>query len=338
MGSATRRLLFAALAVAAIASPATSCGSDRGPEGGASDRTTSTTRPAATTGPTTGSGATTTTGPTTSAAVGCATAGLPTTIPYRTVASVAPNLTSLDVWAPAEACGAPVVVWVHGGGYRGGDKGNQIADKRALFNGRGWILVSVNYRLTDGSATSARYPDHYQDVAAALAWIHDRIAAYGGDPSRVALTGHSAGADIVANVVAERSYLAAHGLTATETLRCLAPLDTEGFDKVAAADEAEDVLWRRALGNDPGYATDTSATLLTRAGAPVLPTLGVYRGTPKRQAIERAYLDAVAARGARTVAVDARSLTHAEVNSHIGATGDTVMTPPLMAFLDTCLR
>jgi acetyl esterase/lipase len=326
MGTRTRRLLAATLVVAAIASLATSCGGDDGSGGTASDRTTSPTR------------STTTTGATPSTPSGCGTTGLPTTVRYRTIPGVAANLTSLDVWVPAGACDAPVVVWVHGGGYRGGDKRNQLDDKRALFGAKGWILVSVNYRLTDGSPTGARYPDHYEDVAAALAWVHDHVASYGGDPARVAVAGHSAGADIVANVVAEPRYLAAHGLTATEALRCLAPLDTEGFDKVTASDDAEDVLWQRALGNDPDYATHTSATLLTQAGGPVVPTLGVYRGTAQRQAIERAYLDAVAARGVRTVAVDARSLTHAEVNNRIGAPGDTVVTPPLVAFLGTCLR
>ena len=66
----------------------------------------------------------------------------------------------------------PVVVWVHGGGYRKGDKAQQVAAKVALFAKRGWIFASVNYRLTKlTDPVPARYPAHYDDVAAAVAWL-----------------------------------------------------------------------------------------------------------------------------------------------------------------------
>ncbi len=57
----------------------------------------------------------------------------------------------------------------------------------------------------------------------------------------------------------------------------------------------------------------------------------------RRQAIEQGYASALRAAKVRATTIDARSLTHAEVNSRIGARGDTVMTPPLVAFLKTCL-
>ena len=267
----------------------------------------------------------------------CAEPGLPTTVAYRRIPGVPRNATSLDIHAPAGACDAPVVVWVHGGGYHHGDKANGMRDKAALFNGRGWILVSVNYRLTRvGDASSAHYPDHYEDVAAALAWIEDNIADYGGDAGRLALLGHSAGADIVANVAAEPTYLADQGASA-DLIDCLAPLDTAGFDKPRAS-EVEGRQWLDALGNNPDYLTATSATLLLRSGeaAPPPDTLTVYRGTLRRQAVELDYLRATRQAGGETVAVDARSLTHGQVSSRIGAAGDRVMTPPLTRFLRTC--
>ncbi len=271
------------------------------------------------------------------AAEGCAEPGRPTTVAYRRIADVPRNATSLDVHAPADACDAPVVVWVHGGGYHHGDKANGMRDKVALFNRRGWILVSVNYRLTRaGDPSSAHYPDHYEDVAAALAWVEGNIAGYGGDAGRLALLGHSAGADIVANVAAEPTYLADQGASA-DLIDCLAPFDTAGFDKPRAS-AVEGRQWRDALGNHPGYLTDTSATLLLRSGeaAPPPDTLSVHRGTPRRQRVELDYLRATREAGGDTVAVDARSLTHGQVSSRIGAPGDTVMTPPLVGFLRTC--
>jgi acetyl esterase/lipase len=272
-----------------------------------------------------------------SAAGSCAEPGLRTTVAYRRIAGVPRNATSLDLHAPADACDAPVVVWVHGGGYHHGDKANGMRDKVALFNRQGWILVSVNYRLTRvGDPSSAHYPDHYEDVAAALGWVEDNIADYGGDAGRVALLGHSAGADIVANVAAEPTYLADQGASA-DLIGCLAPLDTAGFDKPRAS-TVEGRQWLDALGNNPDYLTDTSATLLLRSGEAVPPpdTLSVYRGNLRRQAVELDYLRATRQAGGETVAVDARSLTHGQVSSRIGAAGDRVMTPPLLRFLRTC--
>ena len=267
----------------------------------------------------------------------CPTSGLPTTVQYKAVPGVAANLTSLDVHAPTTStCNKPVVLWVHGGGYQTGDKRNQITDKTTLFNGQGWILVSINYRLTaPGSATSAKFPDHYQDVADAIEWVHTNIGRYGGDPGRIALLGHSAGADIVSNVAAQPRYLANRGLPLS-TIDCVGPLDTEGFDKVAAG--ADDDQWDVALGNNPNYRTETSANWILTPSSTVPPAIGVYRGTAPRQAIEKAYIDEVKATGATTALIDARGLSHAEVNSRIGAPGDRVMTPPLLAFLQVCLR
>jgi arylformamidase len=291
---------------------------------------------AATCAPTPGGGGGPTT--TTTAPKGCATPGTARTVAYRSIPGVPADAVSVDVWAPATACRAPVVMWVHGGGYHTGDKANQIAAKRSLFNGRGWILVSVNYRLTvAGDPSSAHFPDHYDDVASAVAWVRSNIARYGGDPGRLALLGHSAGADIVANVAGNPTYLAAKGL-GLGVLDCAGPLDTEGFDKVTSVGDGESAQWESALGNEPGYLTKTSATRFVKGGTGVPATIGVYRGTAQRQQIEKAYLEKVASLGVRTATIDARTLSHGEVNSRIGAAGDTVMTPPLVSFLTTCFR
>ena len=243
--------------------------------------------------------------------------------------------TSLDIHAPPRVCAAPVVMWVHGGGYRTGDKANQVRDKVALFNDRGWIFVSVNYRLTrPGRPSSARYPDHYDDVATAVAWVRANIGEYGGDPSHIALLGHSAGADIVANVSVDPTYLERVGL-GLPSITCAGPLDTEGFDKTAAG-PAVQRQWDAALGNEPDYLVRTSATHTIEPGRDIPSTIGVVRGSPRRRQIETAYLDALRAADVSATAIDARTLTHSEVNTRIGAAGDTVMTPPLIRFLTRC--
>ena len=271
----------------------------------------------------------------------CATAGPATTVVYRRIAGIDANLTSLDVHAPAGACNAPVVVWVHGGGYRIGDKANQISDKIRLFNDQGWILVSINYRLTrPGQPGSAQFPDHFDDTAAAIAWVRAEIGKYGGDASRLALLGHSAGADIVANVATNPRYLAVYGV-GLDALRCAGPLDTEGFDKQRAGandPDGEQEQWKVSLGNNTAYLSETSATGLIRAGIGIPPMIGVVRGTALRREIETTFLATLRATGIAATTIDAVSLTHEQVSSRMGAAGDTVMTPPLMAFLRTCLR
>lgn len=260
---------------------------------------------------------------------------------YTTIAGVDPNLTSLDIYQPeTPECDAPVVMWVHGGGYSVGDKANQITNKANLFNSAGWILVSVNYWLTaPGLDNSAQFPDHYNDVAAAFAWVHNHITEYGGNPTRIALLGHSAGADIVSNVATNPQYLQAVGLDLT-AIKCAGPLDTEGFDKAQAGSsdpDGERAQWKNALGNNPNYIVETSATMLIDAGIGIPPMIGVVRGSAGRQRIETAFLATLDAAGVTTVMIDARSLTHNEVNNHIGAANDQVMTAPLMQFLTKCL-
>jgi acetyl esterase/lipase len=272
----------------------------------------------------------------------CTPASAPQTSAYARIAGVPLKLTSLDVWAPTCRGAdrrAPVVVWVHGGGYQVGDKRNGVPNKVRLFNERGWIFVSVNYRLTrPADPASARYPDHFRDVAAAVAWVRSRIARWSGNPRQIALLGHSAGADIVSNVTVNPAWLGERGLS-LRAVRCAAPLDTEGFDKTRVRDDDKtSIQWRLAFGNNPSYKLDTSATLLARRGRHIPSTFTVFRGLPLRRSIETAFRDALVRVGVRTRLVDASSLTHGQVNSRIGAPGDTVMTRPLMSFLRSCLR
>ncbi len=111
-------------------------------------------------------------------------------------------LRTLDVYSlPSSAAAVPVVIWVHGGGWFTGDKANNMARKVELFNGEGYLLVSLNYRLSPEPKASpapdrVRFPTHPEDVARAVAWVHENAAAYGGDPERIALLGHSAGAHL----------------------------------------------------------------------------------------------------------------------------------------------
>jgi len=105
----------------------------------------------------------------------------------------------LDVHTSGEEDNAPVFVFVHGGGFIGGDKvvpGTPQYDHIGAWAVRnGWVGVTITYRL----APEHTWPAGAQDVAAAVQWVRDHIAAYGGDPARIVVAGHSAGCVHVAS-------------------------------------------------------------------------------------------------------------------------------------------
>lgn len=100
--------------------------------------------------------------------------------------------TTLDVWRrpdlPLDAK-APVMIQVHGGGWVTGDKEGQGYPLMVHLVERGWVCVSVTYRLSPRSG----WPDHIVDVKRAMAWVKENIGDHGGDPDWVAITGGSAG-------------------------------------------------------------------------------------------------------------------------------------------------
>jgi para-nitrobenzyl esterase len=111
---------------------------------------------------------------------------------------------NLNVWTPDPAgSGLPVLVWIHGGAFRNGSAAVPSYDGHA-FARDGVVLVSINYRL--GAPGFCLLPDApanlgIRDQLAALAWVQENIAAFGGDPGNVTIFGESAGAMSVTTLV-----------------------------------------------------------------------------------------------------------------------------------------
>ncbi len=111
---------------------------------------------------------------------------------------------NVNVWTPDPGgAGLPVMVWIHGGAFRNGGNAVPSYDGRA-FARDGVVLVSINYRL--GAPGFGLLPDApanlgIRDQLAALAWVQDNIAAFGGDPGDVTIFGESAGAMSVVTLV-----------------------------------------------------------------------------------------------------------------------------------------
>lgn len=110
----------------------------------------------------------------------------------------------LNVWTPELEGRRPVLVWVYGGGFELGTASPPTTDGAALSRLTGAVVVAPNYRVgalgwlnpagPDAAEWTAGANLGLQDQTAALHWIHDNIAAFGGDPANITVAGHSAGA------------------------------------------------------------------------------------------------------------------------------------------------
>ena len=147
----------------------------------------------------------------------------------------------LDVYAPAEGKGPlPVLVFFYGGGWNSGFRGGYAFVAKA-FAARGFVVVVPDYRLVP----AVRFPAFVDDGAAAIRWTVAHIAAAGGDPRRIAVAGHSAGAHIATLLALDPHYLTAAGVPGSiKAVAGLAgPYDFLPFDKpssVAAFGQATD--------------------------------------------------------------------------------------------------
>ncbi|RKE60566.1 carboxylesterase/lipase family protein [Microbacterium sp. AG238] len=117
------------------------------------------------------------------------------------------DILTVNVWAPAEAENAPVVLWLHGGALERGAAAQTMYDG-TTFARDGIVFVSANYRLgVEGFSVLDGAPLNLglRDAAAALRWVSDEVGAFGGDPARITLMGESAGGALVAALVSEPS-------------------------------------------------------------------------------------------------------------------------------------
>ncbi|MEM9478232.1 MAG: alpha/beta hydrolase fold domain-containing protein [Verrucomicrobiota bacterium] len=258
---------------------------------------------------------------------------------YRKMDGVDPNLHSLDLYIPTDESKEPrpVMIMIHGGGWRGGDKANAsiVGAKMAHFVGNGYIYASINYRLSPASPDQEgpRHPAHAEDCAAAIAWIHDNIAEYGGDPDQLHLMGHSAGAHLAGIVGTNERFLKAHdkplSILKTNVLLDTAAIDIPGYlEQLDGRGMTQ--LYHNAFTDDPEKIRDASPMDHIEPDKDIPPTILFYGGD--RMALHTygpAFAKALTQAGSPSVAIDTVDLDHGQINSHVGMIGDP-MTPLIM--------
>jgi len=134
-------------------------------------------------------------------------------------------LQKLDYWKPTKA-GSPLVIFVHGGGWKRGDKSHATGEQKpGHYLQQGYAFASINYRLVP----AAKVEQQAQDVAHAIAFLIGRAESLGFDASRIVLMGHSAGAHLSALVGTDMKYLKQAEL-GPQSLRGVIPLDGACYD------------------------------------------------------------------------------------------------------------
>ena len=214
---------------------------------------------------------------------------------------------------------APLIVFVHGGGWKRGDKRNATGEFKAPhYNGLGYHFASINYRLVP----DATVEQQAADVAEALAELLRRADKLGIDRRKVVLMGHSAGAHLVALVGTDPQYLRAAGLSYRDVAGVI-PLDGAAYDVPEQMDENARLMgatYRQAFGTEPARQQALSPTLHAAApNAPAFLILHVQRkdGTAQSRGLGAALRKA--GTEAKVQGFDGRGLRgHAEINRKLG--------------------
>lgn len=241
---------------------------------------------------------------------------------------------ALDVYAPARGEGLPVILWIHGGGWQAGDKGEVDVKPQALADA-GFVFVSTNYRLLP----EAGIKDMAGDVAKALRWVHDHAREHGGDPDRIVVAGHSAGAQLAALVCTDHRYLEAEGLSPSILKGCV-PVDGDTYDvpmQVATVDERTAGVYRRKFGDEASQ-RDLSPVAHVAEGRPIPPFLILHVADhPETGGQSRRLAEALRGVGIPARASPAAGKDHGTINSDLGRPGDEP-TRALFEFLNGVLK
>ncbi|HEY7314700.1 MAG TPA: subclass B3 metallo-beta-lactamase [Gemmataceae bacterium] len=249
----------------------------------------------------------------------------------------------LDVYSPPKAKNLPVVFWIHGGGWQTGDK-TSVQIKPKVFVDKGFVFVSTNYRLLPSvdMATIVR------DIAKSIRWTHEHIAEYGGDPKRLFIMGHSAGAQLAALICTDDRYLKAEGLSFALLKGCV-PVDGDTFDVPAIIETAE-TRWRvhglpkakfghrEKFGNDPAKHRDFSAVTHVAKDKGIPPFLILHVAEhPDTSAQARRLGNVLKEAGVLVTVFGAKETTHNKINADLGLPDDPA-TKALFEFLDKALK
>jgi acetyl esterase/lipase len=229
--------------------------------------------------------------------------------------------TKLDVYAPGKGTGHPVVIWIHGGAWQIGNKANVQAKPKA-FNGQGYVLVSINYRFHP----AVTYREQAGDIAEAIHWVHEHARDHGGDPGRIFLMGHSAGAHLAALVGTDNRYLEKAGLKLSD-LSGIILLDGACYDIPRQIEQSPlprlTTIYTTVFTEDQTTQRDASPITHVARDKHIPPFLILHVASRRDS---KAQSEGLAARlrevGVEATVIPAEGKTHASINRELGQPED----------------
>ncbi|PXA96118.1 esterase [Caulobacter sp. D5] len=218
---------------------------------------------------------------------------------------------AIDIYIPPGARDAPVIVMVHGGAWKIGDKANvgSIENKLKYWLPKGYVFVSVNYRLLP----EAMAYEQAQDVALALRQVQDHAAEWGASDRRIVLMGHSAGAHIVA-LLSSKPEMVGKSWAGTVVL------DSAAMKVSSVMDGRHPGFYDEAFGSDPaGWARVSPMDQWTPAAVPMLVVCSTKR--PDKPCDDARAFQAQVEKAGQAMPVLPQDLSHADVNRTLGQPG-----------------
>ncbi len=249
----------------------------------------------------------------------------------------------LDIYAPKDAKNLPVVFWIHGGGWQGGDK-SDVETKPKWFVEHGFVFVSTNYRLLPEVDMSTLI----RDCAKSFGWVQKHIAEHGGDPKRVLVGGHSAGAQLAAILCTDDRYLKEVGADFSCLIGCV-PVDGDTYNIPAIIDVAETRArvhgfplpkygHRQKFGNDPALHKDFSAVTHVAKAKGIPPFLILHVSNhPDTSAQAVHFGNVLKEAGVPTTVFSAKDTNHSKLNDDLGLADDSA-TKVLEEFVVSVLK
>jgi len=251
------------------------------------------------------------------------------------------ELQKLDIYWPEENAEAklPVMFWIHGGGWQVGDK-KQVGIKPQALTEKGFVFVSINYRLLPDVTMDVLI----RDVAKAFRWVHDNITKYDGDPQRIFVAGHSAGAQLAAIICTDETYLDEVDVDFSVLQGCI-PVDGDTYDipKIIMTAELRRTLYggkmftnghRQKFGNDPEKHVEFSAVTHVEKGKGIPPFLIFYfAGNPETRAQANRLGEVLREAEIPVKVVGKRDTNHSRLADDLGKPDDSA-TNELYEFLE----
>jgi len=241
----------------------------------------------------------------------------------------------LDIYAPSAGSDHAVVVWIHGGGWRQGDK-RGVEEKPQAFVDKGYVFISTNYRFVPQVSVK----EMTGDIAKAIRFAHDHAKEYGGNPEAIFVMGHSAGAHLAALVCTDERYLKAEGLSLSIIKGCV-PVDTAAYDvplRFGQSDAAKSSQGKAIFGESADSHRELSP--ITYVGkVQAIPSFLILHvaDRPDSKIQSEQFAKTLKDAGVNAAVVPAEGKTHGTINSELGLATDKP-TQRLFDFLERQLK